>query len=450
MNYKFSILIIDDEETALKSLTHIMRKEGFLTTSVKDGEEALKLIRSKSFDIILSDLILGNIDGIEIISEAKRKDPETEIIIITGYGSVDGAIEATKKGAFYYLQKPIRADEVRSIVRQAIEKRKLTRRVSELEQQLSNDSPTIIGSSQEILKIKKIIHQIESSDANVLITGASGTGKELIAKSIHNFSNRKNSRFLAFNCGSFTEDLLANELFGHEKDAYSGATQTRAGLLESANGGTVFFDEVGDTPATMQAKLLRAIQEKEILRVGGTKPVQIDIRIIAATNKDLKKLIDAGIFRQDLYFRLNVISIHLPTLMDRKEDIPMLTSFFLKKFTKRDSKKIHGFSEEAMGLLVSYDYPGNVRELENIVERAVSLASGKRIELNDLPQDMRDFNAFTFHKDPKRMKSLSEIEQEYIQWVLKYVGHNKTEASRILRIDRVSLYRKLKRFELDE
>ena len=295
-----------------------------------------------------------------------------------------------------------------------------------------------------------MIERMRQSEANVLITGESGTGKELIARAIHQHSRRKNRRFLAFNCASFTDELLANELFGHDKDAFTGATKTTPGLLESADGGTVFFDEVGDMSPSMQAKILRAVQEKELFRVGSSKPIPIDIRILSATNKDLKKLVEAGIFRQDLYFRLNVISINLPTLEQRKEDIPLLSMFYLKRAARQMEKHFDGFSEEAMGLLMNYSYPGNIRELENIVERAAALAQGERIEAQDLPSDLRAFETVSFRRERGTMKTLSEIDEEYIQWVLNQTGHNKTKAAQILGIDRVSLYRKLKRLEFDE
>lgn len=445
MSEHFRVLIVDDEEIALNALARIMRKEGYHVVTHSQGEKAKDLLNKQVFDVVLTDLLLDTIDGLEILSETKKKDPETEVIIITGHGSLDGAIEATKKGAFHYLQKPIYPDEVRNIVRQAIEKRKLTRRVRDLEHKIDSDLPAIIGNSPKITAIKKLILQIQESDANVLITGESGTGKELVARAIHQTSRRNQNRFLAFNCASFTEELLANELFGHEKDAYTGATQARAGLLESADRGTVFFDEVGDMSSAMQAKILRVVQEKELLRVGATNPISVDIRIISATNKDLKSLCTAGIFRQDLYFRLNVIPLHLPNLAERPDDIPLLATFFLKQSAKRAGKELVRFSDEALGLLLNYGYPGNVRELENIIERATALAKGERIEPSDLPSDLKDFHAFTFHRKTGRMKTLEEIEQEYMQWVLEQVSHNKSEASKILGIDRASLYRKLKR-----
>lgn len=444
------LLIVDDEEIALKNLERIMHKEGYQVVTESSGERAFELLKVRRFDVVLTDLLLGSIDGLELMAEAKKKDAETEVIIITGHGSVDGAIEATKKGAFHYLQKPIRPDEVRSIVRQAVEKRRLARRVRDLEQKIGADFPDIIGNCPKIVSIKNLIRQISDSDANVLITGESGTGKELAARAIHQTSRRHEKRFLAVNCASLTEELLANELFGHEKDAYTGATQAKAGLLESAHEGTVFLDEVGDMSAAMQAKILRVVQEKELMRVGATTAIAVDIRIISATNKDLKALCAAGIFRQDLYFRLNVISMHLPSLSERIEDIPLLAAFFLKQSAKRAEKDIRGFSDQALSLLTTYGYPGNIRELENIIERAVALAKTELIKAEDLPHDLKDFHAFTFRRRTGNMKTLEEIEREYIQWVLGQVGHNKSEASKVLGIDRVSLYRKLKRTVFEE
>lgn len=445
-----AIMVVDDEDIALKSLLRILEKDGYNATAAADGEQAIALLHRHSFDLILTDLAMAPVDGLAVLTEAKKVNPETEVIIITGYASVETAIDATKKGAFHYLQKPIRPDDVRHVIRQALEKKGLRSRIRDLEQRVKSDFPTIVGHSREIRDLKKLIQRIANTDSNVVVTGGSGTGKELVARAIHESSRRKKGRFLAFNCASFADELLANELFGHEKDAFTGATSTHAGLLESATGGTVFFDEVGDMPAAMQAKLLRVLQEKELIRVGGTTPISVDIRIIASTNKDLKKLSGHGHFRQDLFFRLGVISIHLPTLAERSTDIPLLARHFLIKYGNQANRRITGFSEEAIGLLTTYGYPGNVRELENIVERSVSFARGNQIEMEDLPPDLKDFDSFTFHSSTEKLKTLEEVEWEYIQWVLEKAGNNKSEAARILGIDRVSLYRKLKKFEFEE
>jgi len=280
--------------------------------------------------------------------------------------------------------------------------------------------------------------------------GESGTGKELVARAIHQASQRSDKGFFPVNCAAFTDELLANELFGHEKDAYTGATTAKPGILEHANGGTLFLDEVGDMPLTMQSKLLRVIQERELVRVGGVKPIPIDIRLVAATNRDLKKAMRMGTFREDLYYRLNVVPMHLPSLKERKEDIPLLANFFLKRFNQRAHREIIGFSREAMALLTHYSYPGNIRELENIVERAVALVVGEMIEVDDIPEDLREIEVFTIQKNQSQIQSLAELERDYIQWVLDQCHHNKSQAAKLLGINRVSLYRKLKKSQLRE
>lgn len=446
------MLVVDDDAITLKRLEQILKKDGYDVTAASDGGTAVRHIRARTFGVILTDLVIDSIDGLDILAVAKERSEETEVIILTGFGSVTSAIDATKKGAFHYLQKPVRPDEVKHIVRQAIKKLELTVRVRELENEVASGLPydRIIGNSSKILEIKNLIRQIETSDANVLITGESGTGKELVARSIHDTSTKSGGKFLAFNCASFNEELFANELFGHEKDAYTGASGLKKGLLETADNGTVFFDEIGDMPLSLQAKLLRAVQERELIRVGGTTPVPVNVRIISATNRDLKELIANGLFRQDLYFRLNVIHIHLPILSARKGDIPLLAAHFLKRYASRTGKEISGFSNQAMDLLTGYGYPGNIRELENIIEHAVSMSQGRLIKTENLPVDLSEYTTFTFHTQDNVAKTLEEIELEYIHWVLEHVENRKTEAAKILGINRTSLYRKLKRFELDE
>lgn len=447
---KIKTLVVDDEPIAVKSLSRILNGEGYSVKSTTRGEKAIELVKTESFDIVLTDLVIDQVSGLDILAEVRERSPETEVIILTGYASVDTAIQATKQGAFHYLQKPIRPDDVRNIVRRAVEKLKLTARLQELEMNPETNFPTIIGTSSKIIEIKKLIKRIKDSDANVLITGESGTGKELVARAIHGSGPRRKEKFIAFNCASFTEDLIANELFGHEKDAFTGATLNKPGLLESADRGTVFLDEVGDMPNVMQVKLLRAIQEREVIRVGGTHSIPVDIRIISATNKDLKKLCASGFFRQDLFFRLNVIPVHMPNLIERREDILLLASFFLKRCSEKAGKTISGFSDEAIGRLSSYGYPGNIRELENIVEHAVSMTEGDLIGTESLPKDIMTYDLYTFHHSEEKMKTLGEMEKEYIRWVLNLVKNNKTEAAKILNIDRTSLYRKLKRYAFED
>ena len=450
MTKKERILVVDDDPIARKALRRILKNKDYEVKTAASGEAALNILDKEEFDLVLTDLIMESVDGLEVLSRVKKANPDTEVIIMTGYGSVNSAIEAVKKQAFHYIEKPLRPDEVRHLAARALEKKRLNIEVSELRKKVDSGFKNIIGKSPTMIKIKRIIRQIAASDSNVLITGESGTGKELIAHAIHQVSRRSNAKFLPINCASFNEELLANELFGHEKDAFTGATSSRPGLLEHADGGTIFFDEVGDMSQAMQSKLLRVIQERELIRVGGTKPINIDIRIIAATNKDLKKAMGLGSFREDLFYRLNVIPIRMPSLSERKKDIPVLTQYFLTRFNLKNQRKVMSFSKDAMELLKSYHYPGNVRELENIVERAVSLAGTEIIEVEDLPEDLREIELFTVRRDKLHLKSIHEIEMEYIEWVLEQCKHNKSRAAKILGIDRVSLYRKLKKTQIRE
>ena len=440
------LLLVDDDVVGLKNTARYLKRRGHEIASASGGKQALAKIRKDCFDVILTDLMMDEVDGLDVLRFAKRNSPDSEVIIITGYAAVKSAIEAMKKGAYHYLQKPLRLDELDCVVGNALEKIQLRNEIRRLGAE--KDSPwgveQIVGQSPAIIALKKLIPQIASTNSNILITGESGTGKELVARAIHQLSPRAEKRFLAINCASFTEELLANELFGHEREAYTGAVSARPGLLESADGGTIFFDEVGDMPLSMQAKLLRVVQERELHRVGGVQPISIDVRIIGATNKDLKKAIQAGLFRQDFYYRLNVVPLRLPSLSERKEDIPLLVHHFLKKVARRSNRILLGFSQEAMDLMRRYDYPGNVRELENIVERCAAFATDERIQAEDLPPDIKEMDIFSFPKEDHSFRTLEELEQEYIHWVMARTGKNKSQVARILGIDRVSLYRKLK------
>jgi DNA-binding NtrC family response regulator len=450
-NESLTVLVVDDEAVARTMLGRLLRSQGCNVRLAANGRAALHALSESSFDVVLTDLVMDDVDGMRVLLEAKRRDQEVEVIVMTGHASVETAIEAMRKGAFHYLQKPLRPDDVRNLVRQAGQKKALSDRVRALEAGAQHDALSrIVGTSRAIRAVRGLIDQVRSSDSNVMITGESGTGKELVARAIHATSRRGGRGFVAFNCASLSDDLLANELFGHERDAYTGASSARAGLLESGQGGTVFFDEVGDMSLAMQAKLLRVVQEREVLRVGATKPIPVDIRIISATNKDLERLITLRSFREDLYFRLNVIPVRMPTLAERSEDIPLLAMHFLRRAQHTAGKRVDGFSEEALELLVRYRYPGNVRELENIVERAASLATHPTIEAGNLPADLTTMDLRTFRYESEQIKTLEEMEREYIRWVLDRVGHNKTKAAQLLGIDRVSLYRKLKRCEIIE
>ncbi len=349
-----------------------------------------------------------------------------------------------KHGAFHYLARPYGIEEARALVTQALAKKK---QVTEPRHELKAERgiPFILGKNREIRDLIEMIGRIGPADCNVLIFGETGTGKELAARAVHHASRRAGRRFVAFNCGAFTEDLLANELFGHEKGAFTGATSTKAGLFEAADGGTIFLDEIGDTPLSMQIKLLRVIEEKSLLRVGGTEPIPVDARVVAATNKDLKKLADDGKFRPDLYYRLNVVGLTIPPLADRKDDIPLLAHNFVEKFAGRQGKNVAGIDDGMMDILLDYPFPGNVRELENIIERAVTLATGQILTAQDLPDELKIAHFRTIRRRSRSFVSLREIEREYIQWVLSQTGGNKSRAARILGIDRASLWRKLKK-----
>ncbi len=445
-----SILVVDDDPLTTKNLRRILAREGHRVTVAATGREALQQLDGGRFDLVLTDLVLGDVDGLEILKHTKSVAPATEVIVITGHGSVQSAVEAMSLQAFHYLLKPLRAEEVRHLAGQALDKRRLRAEVSLLRTQIRTKERPIVGASPKIVELRQLIGHVAATEANVLITGESGTGKELVARAVHQASGRADQPFVAINCASFTEDLLANELFGHEKDAFTGASSLRKGLLETADGGTVFFDEVGDMSAMMQAKLLRAVQERELIRVGGSKPIQVDVRIIAATNKDLKKSVRLGTFRQDLYYRLAVLPVHVPRLNQRREDVPVLARHFLDRFGAGSTRAVRSISRAAMEVLQRYDYPGNVRELENLIERAAALARSDVIDVEDLPEDLREIETFTFHQSDDTIKSLAEVELEYIDWVLERCGRNKSRAADMLGINRVSLYRKLKKAQLSD
>jgi DNA-binding NtrC family response regulator len=444
------ILIVEDEAIARRNLEHILRKEKYHIVAVGSGMKALELLQHQEFDLVLTDLKMEKVDGMRVLEKSHELQPYTEVIMITGYGTVDSAVAAMKEGAYHYITKPYKIDEVRQLVKQALMKRRLQVENLKLKDSLKEALPVpfIVGKSEAILHVIKSIQQISFSDTNILILGESGTGKELAAKAIHRLSPRSKKRFVAFNCGSFAEELMANELFGHEKGAFTGATQEKPGLLQAADGGTVFLDEIGDMPESMQVKLLRVIQEKELLRVGGVTPIPVDVRFIAATHRDLKEDVERGNFRQDLYYRLNVIALQLPPLTQREGDVPLLATHFLARKNRAMGKKITAFEQEAMDLLCQYSWPGNVRELENVIERAVALENGPMIRMIDLPEYICNLSFETYRNNPSDIPTLLEQEKRYIQWVLDKSEGNKTRAAKIMGIDRVSLWRKLKRYKI--
>jgi len=445
------LLIIDDEKIALKNLEHILKKEGYEITATQSGQNALKLLEEQFFDVVLTDLRMEKVDGMQILNRCKEIRPDCEVIMITGFATLETAVDAMKHGAFHYIAKPFKLEEVRRVVHEATEKVRLKDENTHLREQIENfqGRVKIITQNQAMRDLLGTAQQVAPTDCNVLISGESGTGKELFAKFIHHHSARAAGPLMAINCGAFQEDLLANELFGHEKGAFTGAQTMKRGLIEMASGGTLFLDEVTEMSTTMQVKLLRVIQERELIRVGGTQALPVDVRFVAAANRDFQDAIKNGSFRQDLYFRLNVIGLHIPPLSERKDDIALLAYFFVKKYSVLMKKEISEISSDVLALLANYDFPGNVRELENIIERGVALSAGKTIEVAQLPEDLRELDIRTFRKKQGRIPTLDEQEGDYIKWVLTEVGWNRTLAAQILGIDRVSLWRKLKKMGLD-
>ena len=447
------ILIIDDEELALSNLEHILRKQGYDVATAGSGPKGMNAIRAGSFDVVLTDLRMEKVDGMAILEECKKKHPSTEVIMISGYATVDSAIEAMKRGAYHYVSKPYRIDAVRKIVAEALEKIELREENLHLKNELKKfyevGQVKIITKDPAMLRILETARQIGPTDCNVLITGESGTGKELLARYVHEHSARSSSCMMAVNCGTFNEELLTNELFGHEKGAFTGAHISKPGIIELANGGTLFLDEITEMSVNMQAKLLRVIQEKQLMRVGGTSTINVNVRFIAATNRNIQTSVGSNEFRKDLYYRLNVISLDLPPLASRKNDIPLLAQFFLEKHSKLMRRDLPVISKEVLEILTNYDFPGNVRELENIIERGIALSTEGLIEDRHLPDDLRDFQITTYRRKDGSLPTLEEQEIRYIKQVLAESGGNKTLAAETLGIDRVSLWRKIKRFNLE-
>ncbi len=445
------ILVVDDEPTTLKNLRRILEKEGHRVATYGNSVRALERLTSELFDVVISDLRMPHLDGLELLDQVKRLEPEVEVIIITGFASLDGAVEATKKGAYHFLAKPFTPDELRAKVDQALYQKRMRSRARErrAEAGAAGRSPLIIGRSPAMRRVAEIIDQIAPTDCNVLLSGESGTGKELAARAIHARSRRSEGPWVAFNCASLNLELMENELFGHEKGSYTGADQPKAGLLEAAHGGTLFLDEIGEMPLGMQVKLLRALQEREVLRVGGTRPIPVNIRVVAASALDLKAEVEAGLFRRDLFYRLDVVNLELPRLAERGGDIPLLAYHFLEMFRRRMKKPVRGLAPEALKILSSYAYPGNVRELMNIMERAMALCQGELVMARDLPPDLSSVELASFSRPSGAPPTLEELERSYIEHVLQQSGGVRNRAAEILGIDRVSLWRKMKKFNLE-
>jgi two-component system response regulator AtoC len=446
---RLRLAIIDDESIACRAIQRGLGQNCYEIETFGDGESFLNRMREVLFDLVICDLRLPAISGLEVLKEIKTRHAQTEVIVMTGYGSVDTAVEAIRAGAFHYLAKPVKIAELRSLTEHALEKVKLIREKELLKKALFSQSRQqyLIGHSPAMQQVLSLVKKVCSLNCNVLILGESGTGKELVARALHFLGVRREHPFICFNCGGFTEELIANELFGHEKGAFTGAFDTKIGLLEAAHKGTIFLDEIGAMPLSMQVKLLRFVQERSLIRVGGIKPIPLDVRLIAAGNQDLKAAVEKKQFREDLYYRLNVVLIDLPPLRARKDDIELLIRHFLKKYSRQFGKPVSELEPEALEILLRYPFPGNVRELENIIERAVALTDRAALGPRDLPGDLQQFSISSLESD--NWPSLEEKEKEYIQRVLIKTSGHKAAAAEILKIPRTTLWRKMKRLSLD-
>jgi DNA-binding NtrC family response regulator len=438
------ILVVDDEQSMTQFLGIVLRKEGYQVTTVNNGREALEKVKAENIDVVITDIKMPGMDGIQLLQGIKKHDPSLPVVIMTAYASQQSAIDAVNLGAFQYLIKNAKNDEIKLIVRNALEMRRVRVENQYLKRELKkgHEEKVIIGSSEEMVRVFKMVEKVADSEATIMIQGESGTGKELIAREIHYSSRRASGPFVSINCGAIPRDLLESNLFGHVKGSFTGAVKDSAGLLQVAEGGTFFLDEVGETPLATQVKLLRALQEREIIPVGGTQSIKIDCRLVAATNADLEREVAEGRFRADLFYRLNVIPIKLPSLRQRRDDIPLLVDHFLKRHTTEGRMKT--VSKEAMDVLLKYDWPGNVRELENVMERALILDESGVIGPEDLPEKVR---LGTSHRGSLIIDSptltLEELEKEYILKVLNSTRWQKKKASDVLGINASTLYRKL-------
>jgi DNA-binding NtrC family response regulator len=450
MNEPANILIIDDEESIRDSCTQALDKTGYRVKAVKNATEGLRAFKDEFFHLVLLDLKLPGINGMEVLTKIKEENPETPVIIITGFASIQSAVEAMKRGACDYLAKPFGPEELRIVVKKALDSRKIYFENLSLRKELEGmtEFDMVVGKSSPMNQVMDIVKRVSLSDSTVLITGESGTGKELLAREIHKHSFRKNAPFVVVDCGALVETLFESELFGHVKGSFTGAHQTKHGRFEVANGGTIFLDEISNISLNIQAKLLRVIQEREVSRIGSTKPIKVDVRILAATNENLAESVREGKFREDLFYRLSVVPIHLPPLRERKEDVSLLVDHFLRKYNKKAKKKIRKISPSVKKALMEYDWPGNIRELENTIERAVVLSQSNEIGLEDLVYHGIGSSLALLDPIGGNYKTLEEIEKEYIKLVLQAQYGNKSKTAKILEIDRKTLLAKIKKFNI--
>lgn len=452
MNFA-KVLIIEDEELMRVILEELLKGEGYEVFTAEDGESAIEIFSAEDIDLIVTDIRMQGIDGLELLDKLKSIDENALVIIITAYSSVDSAIAALRKGAYDYITKPFVNEELLKTIRNALRQRELFRENRYLRRELNKrySFSEIIGTSESLQNVFRLVEKISATNSTVLIQGESGTGKELIARAIHHNSLRADKPFIAVNCGALPESLLESELFGYVRGAFTDAKSDRKGLFRSAEGGTIFLDEVSEMPPSLQVKLLRALQEHEVTPVGSNIPIKFDARIIAATNKNLEDEVKSGRFREDLFYRLSVIEINIPPLRERKEDIPLLARHFIKKISKRQGVPEKKIPRDVMLALTTYNWPGNVRELENAIERAFILSQSEQIELGCLPAKIVDYSKNSMEiRDPLGYRpTLEEMERRYILEVLKSTNYDKAEAAQILGIDLSTLYRKLKRYGHD-
>ncbi len=452
-----TILVVDDDRGMREFLDIMLMREGYEVKSACDGKEALTLCGKHKFDLVVTDLKMPKVDGIDFLKGIKEISPETMVILITAYASGETAVAAMKEGAYDYLEKNFDIEDLKGIIRDALKKKGVKKKEAQFMKSVEDavSFGNLIGKSREMLEVYSLIKKVAGTTANVLITGESGTGKELVARAIHDNSPRKNMPLVVINCGGIPEALLESELFGHVKGSFTGAYSDKAGLFENAGGGTIFLDEIAELPLVLQVKLLRVLQEKTFRRVGGQKDIKVDVRIISATNQNLKQKVEDGSFREDLYYRLNVVLINLPPLRDRKEDIPVLTEYFIEKYSKKFGKEIKKISSYAMELLMEYKFPGNVRELENIIERSAALETSNIIlpENLDISENGKTYEVISWNTDiPDKGISLSDemekIERELIKKALEKANGSKTKAAKYLNISFDSLRYRLEKLDI--
>ncbi len=447
-----SILIVDDEEIIRESLSFILAKEGFAVREAENGKVALDLVREESFDLILTDLEMPEMKGIELLEQVSRISPETLVVIVTAYGSIDTAIAALRKGAVDYSLKPVEFDELLVKVKRLLEARRITVENKLLRGELhrSYDFNNIVGQSTAMQKVFDTIKKVAATDGTVLINGKSGTGKELVARAIHFNSKRSTKPFIAVNCGAIVENLFESELFGHKRGSFTGATMDKEGFFKASDGGTIFLDEVSEIPFHLQVKLLRAIELKEITPVGTTLPISVDVRIIASTNRNLQKEVEAGRYREDLFYRLNIVEINLPPLAERSDDIPLLVQHFVAKYSRELNKDVQGVDNEVMKALMAHSWKGEIRELENVIERALIFSEGKLVTMKELPGffEQRKDGVYSFDIRRSMKEAVDDFERQYIGHVLRANQFNKEATAKALKISLSSLYRKIEELNI--